>query len=173
MVLKKQVSNKEYSEYFGRYIGLVDENTELIKGFEQSLIDVTHFFDELSEDQMSSKYGEDKWTIKELFQHIIDTERVFMYRFLRIGRGDKTPLEGFDQDVFVGPSNANNKSKEHLIQEYKTTRLAFLSIINTMRVEDFNQIGTASNGPLSARAIVFIMIGHEIWHINIVKERYL
>ena len=134
---------------------------------------VIDYFSSIPKDKLEFRYQPKKWTIKEVLQHIIDTERIFTYRLLRIARKDTTPLAGFDQDIYVDPSEANNKSINDLIEEFSTTRLYTINLINSISNENLKNLGTASNSPVSARACAFILLGHSIWHINIIKERYL
>ena len=96
-----------------------------------------------------------------------------MYRFLRIARKDKSPLTGFDQDVFIKPSQADTKTLEELLHEFTVTRLYSQNLIQSISTENLLNMGTASNSPVSARACAFILLGHSIWHMNIIKERYL
>lgn len=172
-MIKKDLQPTEYNEYYGRYIDMVSDEIELIKGFENDKKFVIDFFSSIPEEKLEYRYQPEKWTIKEVLQHIIDTERIFMYRFLRIARADKTALMGFEQDDFVLPSEANNKSIDELIHEFTVTRLYTLNLVNSIPEKYLNSMGTASNSPISARACAFILLGHSIWHINIIKERYL
>ena len=134
---------------------------------------VIDFFSAIPKEKLEYRYQPGKWSIKEILLHIIDTERIFMYRLLRIARKDTTPLAGFDQDIYVAPSEANSKSIEDLIGEFSATRMYSLNLISSISDENLKNIGTASDSPVSARACGFILLGHSIWHINIIKERYL
>ena len=170
---KQELKSNEYNEYYGRYVDLVSNETELILGLEADKKMVLDFFSSVPKDKLEFRYQPQKWTIKELLLHIIDTERIFMYRLLRIARKDKTALAGFDQDIYVEPSEANTKSIEDLLHEFSVTRLYSINLINNISDENLLNLGTASDSPVSARACAFILLGHSIWHINIIKERYL
>jgi hypothetical protein len=172
-MIKQDLQQTEYNEYFGKYIGKVSENTELITGFENDKKMVIDFFTGVPKDKLEYRYEAKKWSIKEVLQHIIDTERIFMYRLLRIARKDTTALAGFDQDIYIDPSQANNKTLETLIHEFTITRMYSLNLINSISDENLQNIGTASDSTVSARACAFILLGHSIWHIDIIKERYL
>ncbi|WP_272149054.1 DinB family protein [Tenacibaculum aiptasiae] len=172
-MLKQDLKITEYNEYFSRYINKVTNNTSLLKGFEEDKNMVINFFSSIPEDKLEYRYQPEKWSIKEVLQHIIDTERIFMYRFLRIARNDKTALAGFDQNIYISPSQANNKSLEELIHEFTTTRLYSINLINSISENNLQNIGTASESQISARACAFVLLGHSIWHIEIIKERYL
>ena len=172
-MIKQDLKASEYNEYYARYIDKVSNNTELISGLEADKKMVIDFFASVSKEKLEYRYQPEKWTIKELLQHIIDTERIFMYRLLRIARKDTTPLAGYDQDIYIEPSEANSKSLEELAHEFAVTRLYSINLINSISDENLMNLGTASNTTVSARACAFILLGHSIWHIEIIKERYL
>lgn len=169
----KDLNASEYNLFYSTYIDLIPKELELIKGFNLGLQHVTDFFKSISNDKLTFKYAEDKWTVKEVFQHIIDTERIFMYRCLRIARHDQTPLAGFDQNDYILPSLANNKSIELLLVEYQASRQNFIVLLKSLSETDLKFVGNANGSSLSARAAAFIILGHELWHIKIIKERYL
>ncbi|WP_431165278.1 DinB family protein [Tenacibaculum halocynthiae] len=169
----QDLQQTEYNEYYSRYINKVLKDTSLIKGFEDDRKMVVDFFLSVPENKLEYRYQPEKWTIKELLQHIIDTERIFIYRFLRISRNDKTALAGFDQDIYIDPSMANNKSLEELINEFNSTRSYSINLIESISDENLKNIGTASDSTISARACAFILLGHSVWHIEVIKERYL
>lgn len=172
-MIKQDLKSTEYNEYFSRYINKVSNKTNLAKGFEEDKNMVIDFFTSIPESKLEYRYQPEKWSIKEVLQHIIDTERIFMYRFLRIARNDTTALAGFDQDIYISPSQANAKSIEELIHEFTTTRLYSLNLLKSISNENLQNVGTASNAKISARACAFVLLGHSIWHIEIIKERYL
>jgi len=167
------LKSNEFNPYYGSYISKVPTDWELKSGFEIGGQAIIKFFKAIPSEKLEYRYAKDKWTIKELFQHIIDTERVMMHRCFRIGRRDKTPLPGFEQDDFVAPSRANEKSINTLIEEYQIVRKNSMALLNSLSSEDLNFIGTASGGNMSARATACITLGHEIWHTDIIKMKYL
>lgn len=163
----------EYNEYYKRYIDKLSEQTSLRKGYITGKNDVLQFFKSIPEDKLEYRYAPEKWTVKEVFQHLIDTERIFMYRCFRVARRDTTPLMGFDQDIYVKPSMANAKSIENLLNEYEINRNNSIVMIDSLSDEDLSFVGTASDSPMSARAAAFTILGHDIWHMDVIKERYL
>lgn len=169
----KDLNPSEFNPFYSAYIDLIPKELGLLEGFNLGLKHVTDFFNSLSEDKLTYRYAENKWTVKEIMQHIIDTERIFMYRCLRIARHDKTPLAGFDENDYIIPSLANNKSIELLLEEYQTGRQNFIVLLKSVSEADLKFMGTASGHALSARSAAFIILGHELWHIKIIKERYL
>ncbi|WP_271405019.1 DinB family protein [Tenacibaculum soleae] len=170
---KQELQPNEFDSYYLNYLNLVSAETGLISGFEEDKKMVVDFFSSLPENKLEFRYQPKKWTVKEVLQHIIDTERIFMYRFLRIARKDTTALAGFDQDIYVDPSAANDKSINDLIKEFTIGRMYSINLINSITNENLKNLGTASDCPVSARACAFILLGHSVWHINIIKERYL
>lgn len=172
-MFKKDLQPKEYNEYFARYIDKVSNETALISGFKEDKKMIINFFSSIPKEKLTFRYQPKKWTIKELLQHIIDTERIFMYRLLRIARKDTTALAGYDQDIYIEPSGANNKSIEELIHEFTLTRIHSINLISSISDENLMQLGTATNSTISARACAFILLGHSIWHIEVIKQKYL
>ena len=164
--------NREYGEYYKRYIDKVDPALDLRNGFQAEGV-LTQFFNSIPDSKLDFRYADGKWSIKEVFQHIIDTERVFAHRMFRIGRMDNTPLPGFDQDIYINPSGADQKTLEKLQGEYASTRANTRSILNSFSEDHLINVGEASGFPLSPRAAAFIILGHEIWHKDILAERYL
>jgi hypothetical protein len=173
MMTKADLKSNEYNPYYETYIGQVSNETTLIGGLEEDKKMVIDFFSSIPKEKLEYRYQPEKWTVKELLQHIIDTERIFMYRLLRIARNDKTALPGYEQDDYVAPSEANNKSLEKLLEEFSVTRMYSLNLVSSISDENLKNIGTASGSPASARACAFILLGHSVWHIDIIKERYL
>lgn len=168
-----ELSSSEFKPYYSTYINHLSKDLSLIDGFEAGKENVIRFFEKVPKNKLLFRYEEGKWSIKEILQHLIDTERVFMYRCFRIARNDETPLQGFDQDIYIEPSGANEKELDSLLDEYTTTRRSFLSLIKSLSAKNLAFIGTASDGPMSARAAAFIILGHERHHMKIINERYL
>lgn len=168
----KDLTVGEYNPYYQTYIDKAND-LAIPEGLSANSKDVIAFFESIPKDKLEYRYAEGKWTIKELLHHIIDTERIFAYRALRVARKDKTPLPGFEENEYVQPAKSNDRSIESLLNEYKAVRQATLALFETFTNEMLIEIGTASNSPISARAIGFIITGHENHHCEVVKERYL
>ena len=168
----KDLKSNEYFEFYSTYVSKVDDK-ELIQGLIQNKKSVVAFLNSIDSKLYDFKYAYDKWTVKELIQHITDTERVFANRALRIARNDKSSLPGFNQDDYNPYSGANGRSKEELISDYIASRTNTISLFQSFSDEMLLRIGNASDHKLSTRAAGFIIIGHENHHIQILKERYL
>lgn len=168
---KNELNVGEYNPYYGTYINKTQELSlnDLASSGEQTIT----FFRSIPIEKLSFRYAEGKWTIKEIIQHLMDAERIFVYRALRIAREDQIPLAGFEQDDYILPSMANERSIDDLINEFKTIKAATVSLFESFSDHMLVQLGTASNSPVSVRAIAFIIMGHEIHHCEVIKERYL
>ncbi len=168
-----QVNENEYSEFYKRYIHASAGDSTLIEELEICLHDFIKFVQNVPMEKFEYRYAEGKWTIKEIIQHIIDTERIFAYRALRISRNDKTPLPGFEEDDYVKNTDAGSRNLQSLLSELAVVRQSTLSLFNSLSTEQLCRLGTASNNQISVRAIGFIIIGHQKHHQQIFLERYL
>ncbi len=162
----------EYGEYYGKYISLVHES-DIREAFARQPAELRSLFDGVNEEKGVYRYAEGKWTTKESLSHLIDGERIFAYRMLRISRGDVTPIEGFEQDGYIENSNANNRSFADLLEEFELERRANVLFLNNLDATGLSRMGTASGVPVSVRALANISIGHVRHHLNILNERYL
>ncbi|NND79146.1 MAG: DinB family protein [Maribacter sp.] len=167
-----ELTKEEYNPYYKSYIDLLGD-VELLDILTSQLRNFPQFLESLPEDKLHYAYAEGKWTIAEALIHVLDTERVFQYRALRFMRGDKTPLPGFDQDTFVPNSNADKRSKESIIEEYKAIRRSTIALYSNRKMKTLHNIGTASDSPMSVAALGFIICGHQKHHRNVIRERYL
>lgn len=168
----KRPETNEFAPYYDRYISLIDGD-DVMPILSSQIAEIRSMMANLPEERGSYAYAEGKWTIKELLSHVIDGERIFSYRLLRISRGDKTPIEGFEQDDYIANSNANGRSFADLIDELDLQRRANLLMMTNVSEDGEKLMGTASDKPVSVRALAYMMAGHVTHHINILKERYL
>jgi hypothetical protein len=162
----------EYAEYYGPYIRMVpdgDISTILKNQFEST----SNFFKALPEERGEHAYAPDKWTIKEVIGHLMDAERVFAYRALRIGRNDPTPLPGFEENDYVAAGNFKSRALADLVEELGTVRLATVELFRRFGEKEMQRRGTANQKQVTTRAIAYIIAGHELHHTHIVKTRYL
>lgn len=166
------IPENEYSIFNATYINAAGEGN-LYEDLEISLHDFIRFVQDIPMDKFDYRYAEGKWTIKEIIQHIIDTERIFAYRALRISRNDITPLPGFDENDYASNTNANERHLQSLLTELSIVRQSTLALFKSFSEEQLKRIGIASNNEISVRAIGFIIIGHQKHHQKVYKERYL
>lgn len=171
-MIAEYLKPEEFNSYYAPYINLV-ESKDIIVSLEKSFEETLSFYSSIPEDKWLYSYAEGKWTINEVVQHLLDTERVFAYRALCFSRKDIIELPGFDQDEYLINSNANSRSKESIIEEYESVRNATITLFKSFSEEMLIQIGLASNSPLSVRAAGYIIIGHEKHHCNVIKDNYL
>jgi len=167
-----QLSTNEYANFYKPYIQALD-NVELIEELEICIHEFIKFVQNIPFDKFDFQYEKGKWTIKEIIQHLIDSERIFSYRALRISRNDKTPLPGFDENEYVENSNGKIRSLQSLLTELAVVRQSTLSLFNSFSQEQLHKIGIASDNEVSVGAIGFIIIGHQKHHQKIFFERYL
>lgn len=167
-----QLFKNEYSAFNATYINAAGE-VELFEELEISLHDFIRFVQNIPMDKFDYRYAEGKWTIKDIIQHIIDAERIFAYRALRISRNDKTPLAGFEENDFVNNTEANKRSIQDLLTEFSAVRQSNILFFKSLSDEQFLRMGTASENAISVRAIGFILIGHQKHHQKVFIERYL
>jgi hypothetical protein len=162
----------EYDPYYSKYISLVSE-TDIRDAFSSQPAKLRTVLNGVSEDRGTFSYAEGKWTVKEVLSHLIDGERIFAYRMLRISRGDVTPIEGFEQDGYIENSNANNRTFADLLDEFEFSRNANTLMLKNLDETGLARMGTASGLPVSVRALANISIGHVRHHVAILNERYL
>ena len=127
----------------------------------------------IPESKAGFRYAPEKWSIRELLGHLIDTERIFSYRALRFGRGDKAPLAGFDQDTYVAEASFEACSLAELISEFEHVRRATISFFRHLAVEAWSRTGSANDAEVSVRALAYIIAGHELHHVEVLREKYL
>lgn len=162
----------EFAPYYNTYISLVEPGTVLpVLGAQTT--ELRSLVSGIPEEKGTFAYADGKWTIKEVLSHLIDGERMFAYRILRISRGDTTPIEGFEQDGYIENSNANNRSFADLLDEFDLQRGSNLLMLNNLSDESSRRMGTASDKAVSVRALAHIMAGHVRHHSTILKERYM
>ena len=162
----------EYASYYSPYINALG-NVNLLEELEKSMQNFEEFLTQIPSNKHEFRYAEGKWTIKDIVQHLIDTERVLAYRSLRFARKDQTPLHSFDENEYVDATAANKRTLTDLLQEYKAVRLSTLYLFKSFSNEELMYTGIASNNSFTVRAIGFIIAGHQKHHQRIIAERYL
>ncbi len=167
----KRPLENEMAGYFTRYAMKVPE-TNALQVLKDLKYNSLHLMVSLSLEDWDFAYAPGKWTVKEVWLHLMDTERIFAYRSLRIGRGDETPLPGFDQDIYVIGSDAKKRTVASIMEEYEAVRNSTISLFENLPEEALDRMGTASSHPISCRAFAFIIPGHERHHIIGLKENY-
>jgi uncharacterized damage-inducible protein DinB len=162
----------EFDSYYERYVSLVADG-DIITKLSQQVFETRNLLAEIDAEKADFRYAEGKWSVKELVGHMIDTERIFAYRALRIARGDQTPIEGYEQDDYVKNAEFAKCGLADLAEEFALVRKANVLMFKNLSETAWHRRGTANNKEISVRALAYISAGHEIYHVNILKERYL
>lgn len=161
----------EFAEYYGKYIAKVP-GTDVVGILESERLQMSRLFAGRSERDGNFRYAPDKWTIKEVLGHVVDAERIFTYRALRIGRGDETPLSSFEQDDYVKNGKFAARTLADLAEEFDAVRGASISLFRSFDDAAWGRRGVASQKQVTARALGFITAGHQIHHRMILEESY-
>jgi hypothetical protein len=162
----------EYVPYYGKYVSLVPEGNILGVLIGQ-IDDTTALLLSIPEERGGFRYAPDKWSIKELVGHMIDTERIFSYRALRFARGDKTELPGYEQDDYVRGGSFDDVPLADLAAEFATVRQATVLLFMHLNGEAWTRRGTANESEVSVRALAHIIAGHELHHRSVLRDKYL
>ncbi|MGZ8538089.1 MAG: DinB family protein [Flavisolibacter sp.] len=167
-----QVDFSRVPVFYHKYINLVKEQdlSEALRNHQNNLASELN---NIPESTWDYRYAEGKWTIKELVQHIIDGERIFCYRALNFARKDSNELPGFDENEFAAVSNADKRSKKDLLDELTTVQKSSMQLFASFDEEQLDQSGTANGNSIYVKGIGFIIVGHTLHHLNIIRERYL
>lgn len=161
---------QEYPDWGQQYISKVEGN--VIEILEEQVIDFTDFINSLTE-IADYAYAPGKWTIKEMMGHIIDTERILVFRLMSFARGEKAALPGFEEDNYVANAHFPDRSLASFGEEFILLRKSNLFLINSLNEKELDTVGNANGKNMSVRALVYILAGHIIHHVGIIKERYL
>jgi len=163
----------EFPPYAIQYIKLLPDDGLLLTHLRENFETVKEFIFSLPEEKLMYRYAKDKWTIKEILVHIIDDERIYAYRALCFARNEKKELPGFEQDEYVLFSNANERSLENIFREYETVRSATIALYEGLDEIALLREGIANNNKATVRALGYHIAGHELHHLNIIREKYM
>lgn len=163
---------EEAAPYYSRYIDLVSTEN-IVQTLEIQLEEALQFLSPISEEQSLHSYAPDKWTVRQLLNHVNDTERVFVYRAFWFARKFDSPLPGYDQDIGVQAADANEVSWSRHVEEFRRVRLTTLSFFQNLPPAAWTRSGIASDNKFTVRALAYISAGHVTHHLNILRERYL
>jgi uncharacterized damage-inducible protein DinB len=161
----------EYADYYANYIAKVP-GSDVLSVLESQRLQMLQLFAGRSERDGSFRYAPGKWSVKEVLGHIIDAERIFTYRALRIARGDQTPLPGFEQDDFVKNGAFGERTLANLAEEFGLVRSASVVLFRSFAEEAWSRRGVASQKEVTVRALAFMTAGHQMHHRIILEERY-
>ena len=162
----------DFPDFFNGYISEVPED-ELSEAFANQLPVVRLLLSSVTEQESLYAYAPGKWTIKEMMQHIIDTERIFAYRAVCIARKEKISLPSFDENEYANNADANRRNWLDLCNEFMNARRSTQDLFESFTYEMLQQSGTSNNRKISVLSLGFIIVGHLYHHIHILKDRYL
>lgn len=165
-------SPSSYYSFFDRYISQVPEE-DLATAFINQNATTESFLKSISEEKSTYAYGPGKWTIREVLQHVIDTEHIFNYRALCFARGEQAGLPGFEENDYAANSNANQRSWNHLVQDFLLLRQSTTMLYQSFDQSVMNNSGVASNNLVTVASLGFTTLGHYYHHRKILQERYL
>ena len=163
----------EYAGWFDRYIRLVEDVDDLAETMARQLDETMAWYRDLSEAQVESRYAPDKWTIKEVLGHMADTERVMQYRALGVARGDPASFPSFEQDDYAKTSGHGTRTWASLLDEFKCVRQSSIHLFRHLDEASLDRVGSVNGNPTTARAVGYVIVGHERHHLALLKERYL
>jgi DinB superfamily len=162
----------EYLPYYGKYVSLVPEG-DILTVLGKQMEETIGLLNSIPESRANFRYAPDKWSIKELVGHVIDTERIFTYRALRFARNDKTPLPGYEQDDYIRNASFDRCKLTDLASELETVRQSTVFLFKHLDENAWMRRGLANDAEASVRALAHIIAGHELHHREILRSRYL
>jgi uncharacterized damage-inducible protein DinB len=161
----------ESISYYHRYIDKV-ESDDIAGQLTAQLGEIERLFERVTDRDALSRYAEGKWSIKEILGHLSDVERIFSYRLFRIARGDTTPLAGFDENAYTPAGRFDERPLPMLLAEFRAVRQSTAALVEGLPADAWDQQGTASEHPITARALAYIIVGHVTHHLDVLRERY-
>ena len=162
---------KDYAPSYKVYIDNIkgDDINGILR---EQLNSISDFFKTVTEEKGNYSYAEGKWSVKEVLGHVIDTERVFAYRALCFARKEKQSLPGMEQDDYVRGGSFNKRELKDLVNEFTLVRKANLALFDSFSEDELNRRGVASDNEVTVRALIFIIAGHAMHHIAVLREKY-
>jgi thiol-disulfide isomerase/thioredoxin len=165
-------TGSEYAHYYSGYVANVPKGN-IIETLKAQMHDTYTFVNSIPGEKAYHSYEKRKWTIKQIIGHLIETERVFAFRALAFSRRDPNPLPSMEQDNYVKYSNYNSRTINNLANEFLAVRISTIHLFQNMTKEMISLKGTASGADFTVRSLAFIIAGHELHHMQVIRERYL
>ena len=162
----------EYAPFYAGYVQRVEEGGDVLALLGEQADGLRRLLAGIDEAGASARPRPDEWSVKEVLGHMCDTERIFAYRALRMARGDTTPLPGFEQDDYVRATDFNRRTLASLLDEFEAQRRGNLLFLEALTAAEIDRRGTASNGPFSVRALIYVMAGHVLHHVESLRVDY-
>ena len=162
----------EHAREFSQYVALVTEG-DIIQTLEQQIENSLSLFRSIPSDKANFRYAPDKWSVKQLLGHLIDSERIFSYRALCFARNDQTPLPGYEQNDYVREGDFDSRNLADMAEEFATVRRATIQLFRPLNETEWLRRGKANENDVSVRALAYIIAGHELHHMGVLRSRYL
>jgi DinB superfamily len=162
----------EHAAAFGRYVSRVRDVDDAVGALAIQKDRFARSVSSLTSAEATHRYAPTKWSIKELIGHVCDAERIFACRLLRIGRGDATPLPGFEENDYVVEARSDERPLSDLVDEWNAVRAATIALVRGMPDEAWARRGTSNGEPISTRALLYIILGHVDHHLEVLNTRY-
>ena len=169
--MRNQLNQNEYAPYYQPYVEMVADG-DLITILSEQMKETIACLQDLSDTQAEYRYGEGKWSIKEVIGHMVDAERIMAYRLLSIARGENQNLPGFNEEEYVRRANFTKQSIADLLQDFSIVRQSTILLLKGLGEEAWLRRGLANNYEITVRALAVIIAGHELHHRSIIHERY-
>ena len=167
------MDSKAYPEYYQQYIERIPEGKDPFELLIFTLKNTIKTLAMVSDEQANKGYSEGKWSIKEVVQHIIYTERIYAYRALSFTSGEKNAIRGYDHNEYAANSSANRRSLKDLLEELKRLRASTIDLFKSFSEEMIRSKGNANDLDMTAEQIMYILIGHEMHHMWVIEQKYL
>jgi hypothetical protein len=162
----------EFAPFYSGYVMRIPAVADAVAQLRAQRDEVARLFASVPEDRAFFRYADGKWSIKELLGHLADAERIFAYRLLRVGRGDATPLPGFDEQPYVDAARFDRRPLADVLDEWVAVRNATAALAGGLPPDAWDRRGVVSGGPMSARALLYIVLGHTAHHLEVLADRY-
>ncbi len=162
----------EYNPFYAGYVQRVPVGADIFALLSREPDDLSSLLENLPDEQANQRPAPGEWSVKEVIGHVCDAERVFAYRAMRIARGDAAPLAGFEQDDYVRATDFNARGLPDLLDEFRWQRQANLLCFRALTEPETARRGVASGNPISVRALLYIMAGHVLHHIESLQTDY-
>ncbi len=172
MVTMLRPAADEYPASFADYVGRIAEAEDIVAALASQLDEVLARLSRIADARGDYRYAPEKWSIKEMVGHLSDTERVFAYRALRIGRGDATPLPSFDDQAYVAELRAGDRTLADLAAEWGDVRRATIALFRNLPAGAWHRRGIVSDHPVTVRALAYVIVGHVRHHLEVLEARY-
>ena len=172
MLIWKKPNSPVIAPYLSAYINLVPDG-DLINILELNEIQTVALVGSLTREKLTYRYEHGKWSIPQLLLHVIDTERIFAYRILRIARGDKTPLSGYEENDYAAASRADERDFKEILDEFVSVRRATISLLKSLSQDSLEQTGFANKKEISVLSLCYVIAGHALHHNKVIQDKYL